>query len=168
MKKTFLLAVLFSAFACVAFAQPDDESANSKIYVGGNIGLNFGNNYVNLDIAPHIGYWVTPKLDVGAGVSINYLKYNANAYTLYGGRLFANYHIFQGFFAHAEFEGLNRPTNYTETGRQWVFALPVGIGYSKKLAPKLYGHVMVLWNLIKTTPPVYYNPIIRGGINYRL
>lgn len=169
MKRFLIIALAFFMIPCIANAQDEEENnSGSKVYVGGNIGLNFSNNYVNIDISPHIGYWVTPRLDVGAGAAFNFLQYKAFNYTLWGARVFANYHIFQGFFAHAEFEALNRPTNYTENGRQWVFAFPVGAGYRRVIAPRTHFHVMVLWNLIKTTPPVYYNPIIRGGINYRL
>jgi len=123
MKKTFLL-ILFSFTAIFAFngngysndnlaqlnspASPD----NSKWYFGGNIGVNFWNDYFLISAEPMAGYKVTSKFSLGAKLNYSFRKDNNSApqnftYNNYGGSIFARYNPVPRGYLHAEFNFIN-------------------------------------------------------------
>jgi hypothetical protein len=99
--------------------QPKEEF--ERWYYGGNVGFNFLNSGFAGNISPMVGYRLTPKFSVGGGVLLTGVSQqvqatNNKAYDLlygqYGGRAFTRYVLFDGVFAHGEFEQAfnSRPT----------------------------------------------------------
>ncbi len=140
--KKIILAIALSFFCSVSFAQvegvevekpkeekkqekkeeskdDDDDEEKMKLidrfYFGGNLGASFG-TITNINIAPMIGYRLTPRFSVGVGGTYQYWsdKRFTPTYTqsIYGGSVFSRYMIAEDFlgagnlFAHAEYETL--------------------------------------------------------------
>ena len=159
----------------ISYAQnSDNHEMGSRFYVGGNFGVQLG-TVTLIDISPLIGYRLTEKFNVGAGVSYQYYRdsrwgvpYETN---IYGGRAFASYYIFRDIFAHAEYELLSLEaydSQLNEFFRKNVHGLLVGGGYRQWVGQRLFMNIMVLWNLNETIDYPYNNPIFRVGIGVGL
>ncbi len=89
MTKKILLFSILSLMLATAFAQDDeprrpvqDEAPKkgfdkSRLFFGGNFGLNFG-TYTVINVSPQLGYRFTDRFAAGAG--INYIYYNYKSY----------------------------------------------------------------------------------------
>ncbi|RYD80211.1 MAG: hypothetical protein EOP53_08405 [Sphingobacteriales bacterium] len=144
-----------------------------KLTFGGNFGAQFG-QVTFVDISPMVGYRATEKLTVGLGATYNYLDFRytdqygtkyRESYNIYGGRLYGQYVIYNGLFAHAEYEGLNVPdrrTNYTE--RAWMTSPLIGGGYRSQIGKRSYINITALYHLKfaqnQDIFPLYGSPLI--------
>jgi hypothetical protein len=145
-----------------------------RIYVGGNLGLQFGNE-TYIDISPLVGYKFTEKITAGAGVTYiyyryksSYINYNTN---IYGGRVFGRYFFIPSLFAHAEVELLNMElfnTNKNEYYRKNILSPFVGGGYIQRIGNNSGIYLMLLYNLNDSAESPYSNPIVRIGFNIGL
>ena len=70
MKRAFLLFSLLASMAISGFSQQFDPS---KLSVGGNFSLQFG-DYTVVGISPQIGYDFSKYLTAGAGFGYTYFK----------------------------------------------------------------------------------------------
>ena len=142
--------------------------SKDKIYTGGGIGLSFGTvTFINL--TPIIGYKITPKYSVGAGLTYMYIGDNrfASPFSLnvYGGNVFTRYLITNFLFVHAEYELLNGNWDeYYTSNRFWLENVWVGGGL-RQHAGNSSVNIMALWNLNPTIYSNAYfgNPQIRIG-----
>jgi hypothetical protein len=81
MKKYLLTACLLAMFTVVAVAQDEQEEPEnrgfdkSKLFVGGNFGLGFGNVSTLINVSPQIGYRFNRYLAAGAGINFIYSSY---------------------------------------------------------------------------------------------
>ncbi len=183
-RRSILLFFSFSLLALSSFAQNDDyvgkpkpkkdsinwQKIKSKIYTGGNVGLQFGTvTFVNL--SPIIGYKITDDLSVAAGPIYYYLQYNRGAYSLpfsaFGARVFARYFVYNDIFLQAEYETLNGKWDYGKQ-RFFVPSFFAGVGYRQRLNSNISLNFLVMWNFLQSTYSPYQNPVIRGGINIGL
>ncbi len=145
-----------------------------QFFTGGEFSVTFLGGF-NADIAPIIGYKVK---NFSAGLS-PVLLYTASGNTAgnfsYGGRIFAEYSIYKGLFAHAEFGIMNMGyVDWNQPGgvlaRNWVMSAPIGVGYEKEITNNVWFKTMVLYdplldlNLNQSSPLA--NPSIRGGFTY--
>lgn len=78
--------------------------------MGGNVSAQFG-NATFIEISPLVGYRITEDLTSGVGFTYQYLSENYNVYNFYdykatvmGARIFSQYDLIFGIFAHAEYE----------------------------------------------------------------
>jgi len=109
-KKYLFIFLLFSTcFSAIAqYEYPGDTETKedgkkqkkgwykeSKLYFGGNLGLSFG-TYTYVEIAPLVGYRITPRLSAGLGPKYMYIK-ESNYYetNIYGAKTFALFSIFK-------------------------------------------------------------------------
>lgn len=97
-----------------------DESGGFKhrLWYGGGLNLNFGaaTNYVNtfrFGLSPMVGYKITDKFSIGPRIAVNYNyikgttinnEIKSSSLVDYSVGVFARYKIFQGFFAHVEYD----------------------------------------------------------------
>ncbi len=147
------------------------EPIKDKLFFGGGIGLQFG-TVTLIEVAPIVGYKVTPRFQPGIGLTYSY--YNDNRYTYpvnystYGGSVFARFFLFEGLFAHAEAEALNIKVYYsaTATSREWIENYLIGGGYFQKMGERSGMYLLVLWNLNQTDLTPYANPVIRIGFSF--
>lgn len=189
----FLLLVVTYQYAQVTPINPDDndkssdnttkaknDSRASKIVVGGNIGAQFG-DITAIDVSPLIGYRVTDKFTPGVGFTYQYISFR-DPYgvfsdykaTVIGGRVFSQYNLFYGLFAHAEFENLWYKISYEDDLIPPVSGnepgLFTGVGYNLQIGGRSYFQIMALYNVLWTAQNViYYSPWqFRLGFNIGL
>jgi hypothetical protein len=105
-----------------------------RLYFGGGIGLSFGTvDYIEL--APMVGYRVTPDFNLGLGVFYRYRKdsrYEEDVTTNdYGGNLFAQYQVVPTLFLHGEVEYVDYEFILPDldTMRESDTSLLAGLGY---------------------------------------
>ena len=133
----------------------------------GGLSAGSGGGYIEFD--PNIGYQFNKQWLAGVGISYSYLseqfidQYNnpvTYSTSIYGGRIFAEYHFLPFLFAHAEYEAMNFDYyNYdantgitTPEGRVWVANPLIGLGYQSPLGPKAYYYIMILYDLNYADP----------------
>ena len=192
MIKKVCIIVFCAIFALPASAQ-QNFSFRDRLFFGGNFGLAIG-SYTDIEISPHVGYYITPRWAAGVGVTYEYYnnKYHwIDPYTLqverfethiWGGRLFTNYVIVNnvndwiplGFnfriFAHVEYEVLSyekKFLNYNATGRELQHSILVGGGLRFPMGKRSSMNLTLLWNLNPKLNNFYGSgPIIRIGYNF--
>ena len=153
------------------------EKFRNRIYVGGNIGLQFG-TVTFIDISPLVGYRITDKLSAGIGFTYWYFKDNRILTDInpnvYGGRIFGKYYLFPNVFAYSEYEVLNMEVitsigsyNYLRE-RMNVESLFIGGGYSQRIGEHASFNLLLLWNLNESDFSPYFNPVFRTGFNIGL
>lgn len=143
--------------AQLSFAQIELESEKpsfkERLYFGGNLGLNFG-DIVFIEVSPLVGYMLSNKASVGTGVIYQYLEFRRPSFStsIYGGRVFGRYNLFESLFAYAEYEALNLQfiNRDNQIIREWVPGLLVGGGYFIRFGSRQRSglNVMVLYNLL--------------------
>src|SRR5437868_11908620 len=114
MNKINRIFVLMFLLPFIAHAQEQPKkSFGDRIYFGGNVGLNFGTNFTEVELSPLMGYKITDRFSVGVGGTYIYFKekipqYNFSYETsIYGANIFARYFITESIFLHAETGALN-------------------------------------------------------------
>ncbi len=149
----------------------DDRDFWDRIYIGGNLNLNFGSVTI-LGGNPVIGYRFTENFTAGIGGTYIYFSQNIQNYgrfetSIYGGNIFARHVITESLFAHSEFHILN-VESFTLQGPQrgnvplWY----VGGGYRLPLGDNTSISIMLLYDLIQDLNSPYSNPQVRGGFNF--
>lgn len=148
-----------------------DIPLKERIYLGGNLGLQFGNPFTFVEVSPLIGLWLQPQILVGGGPVYRYFRRSDINFedNQFGGRLFSRYHFAENFFAHAEYELLNL-TDYRfppDNPRTNINSVLIGGGYVQNLGGSSL-FIMALVNLTETELTPYSNPVIRVGFNIGL
>jgi hypothetical protein len=148
----------------------------SRLYFGGGFGLQFG-SVTLIELSPLVGYKVTPKLSFGLSPTYKFYKFRDSYYSsgyqktnVFGGSVFGRYMIFQGIFAHAEYETLFYNTvvpGYPRDMQQYN-SMFVGGGYQQNIGGNAGMYALVLWNLNDQMNSPYSNPVIRIGFNVGL
>ncbi len=139
-----------------------------------NFGISNGSSYLEVD--PLIGYkWLNDKMISGVGAT--YIQYwfsspgiPTRTTSIFGGRLFTNYEVFQSFFLHTEIEALNwagKENYYGEKVKIWSLSPLVGGGIRQKFSERGSFNLYLLYNLAYNAHPEnfpYTSPlIIRAG-----
>lgn len=165
---TFIAATCFNLSPIAAQNQGKSGFDKKRIFVDGNLGLNFGNGTAFVQISPLIGYWITNRLATGIGPSFEYYKYGSSSGTNYGGRFFGRYYPFRSLFAHAEYEILSYK-NSSMTERAWGSRLPIGAGYSQSVGGGTYLNAMALYDVLyKKNNSLPFNDYVSGGWIFRV
>ena len=134
MKRSLCIPVFCAMFVLTASAQTN-YSFRDRLFFGGSFGLSIG-SYTDIEISPHIGYYITPRWAAGIGVVYEYYNYRDHFIIgpdpatgrliterfeshIWGGRIFTNYVIVNNvndwlplglhfrIFAHVEYEALS-------------------------------------------------------------
>lgn len=187
-KKFLILFFSFIFLMNISNAQNRDKPPlRERMFFGGNFWMQFG-NVTDIEISPLVGFYVRPKLSLGAGIKYRYYKFKGdpikpNGTHIYGFNVFSRYHIIptfadlipgldMGIFAHVEYEGLSldnyydaRSSVYTP-GRFWLSSVLVGGGISQRIGPRGAINFMILYNLNETANSLESNPVIRIGFNF--
>ena len=177
MKRFGIIAALFVmllGFSTQSQAQlfgPENGMKGRPVY-GGNFGFGVSGNYLNLLIAPQVGYRVTNAWEVGVRGTYNLQCYFDRFYGnqtnhWFGPAAYTNLEIAYGIFAHAEYEGLYRVSYFNhqqaESASRWYNSYFVGGGYRSYSKTGGYAYFMVLYNLtwydINMDSP-YNSPIV--------
>jgi hypothetical protein len=169
-------------------SQKKPESTNWVF--GGNFSLAFG-TVTFVDISPLVGFYIRPKLLVGAGATYQYLSGTyilSSDYSsvrvrsnIFGFRTFVNYTFFEtsensfmnrnyyGFFVHAEYEALNldhdfsNTASYNSINRFWINGILLGGGIKQLFGRHSAFSITVLDNILASSKTPYDNPVVRIG-----
>ena len=191
MKLHTLLACFIIMISLSAYSQSFEEPTintlkfSERLVYGGNFGLAFGSQTL-IDLSPTIGYRLSSQFTIGTGITYKYsqikdytLDMNTSKWydyssNVFGGSLWARYHIIENVFAHAELEQLQINYNYTSVegsvptkinNNVGVTSILVGGGYRQPIGNRVYFNILLLYNLNETDFSPYKNPIIRAGIS---
>ena len=158
MKRSAIIASLclmllgFSGKASAQFL-PNVPDLKGKMIYGGNFGFGISGNYLNLSIAPQIGYRIFNPWEVGVRGIYNlqcyFDRYLGNEYGHYFGLApYTNVQVYKGLFLHVEDEvmyGVNRWNQ--ETINRWYNSVFVGGGFRQYSNTGSFFYIMVLYNL---------------------
>lgn len=153
-----------------------DSPSPQRWFVGGMLGGSISNYGGSFEIAPLVGYKVTPAFAVGTRLTYIYSSYK-NAYSGtrynlndYGASLFARYQFYKYFFGQAEYEllSLELPeyaVGPNESTRKLLNSLFIGGGILQPMGGRGFASIAVLFNVLESPESayVYSNPIIRIG-----
>lgn len=115
--------------------QTDPHPFWSKVRYGGNLGLGFGNNTFNLQVAPSAIYEANTYYATGLGLQLNYSKFNENTFLAYGATWMNFVNPIPEIQLSAELEqwrvNLSENSSFTQSTEEnyWLMALFLGIGY---------------------------------------
>jgi len=160
--------------------------ARKKLFFGGYMSLRFG-TVTDIELAPIVGYQLTPRFSVASGIKYEYYSdryYNYDTH-IYGFKVFSRFNIIQdlnriipagismSIFVHAEYEGLSLESRYFDYGNQfpgqdrfWLNTFLVGGGIRQPIGPKAGIYFSILWNLNDNINSIYSNPIMRIGFSF--
>jgi hypothetical protein len=110
MKKFVFVMFVTLGFLQVVSAQQTDSPSGfdkSKLFFGGNFGLNFSSGYSLINVSPQVGYHITDQF--AAGFGLNYIHYSYTDYSNfkysqnYGGlNVFGRFYPIQYLFIQAQ------------------------------------------------------------------
>jgi hypothetical protein len=174
--KTTLKKLKIAALLAVIILSTFNNKVIAQIFTGGDLSATFING-VNVDIAPIVGYKYK-SFSAGLSPVVLYTASSPDGIAgefSYGGRVFAEYDVWNGILVHAEFEAMNVAYLKTENGisfkqRGWIMGAPIGVGYEYEIASHVWFKGMVLYDVLldidinQSSPKA--NPTLRGGITY--
>jgi hypothetical protein len=143
-----------------------------KVFYGGNTNLFISNQVIAFNLNPAIGYKVSEKVQIGAGLMATFYSthvYGRNYTTLfYGPHTFARYFITDGIYLQAQYDKLNQPVyNYSAGSieRGWIDYFLAGGGVMRHAGDHSFVVASIMWNFIARPgqPSAYYNPLITFG-----
>ena len=188
-----LIFLLFFSVAIVAQPQskpkPEQKSLWDRMYVGGNVGLQFG-TITDIEVSPHVGYYIYPWLSAGVGITYEYYNQKASVFIpyinthIYGYNFFVQPALIQdmgktfgighgiSLIGHIEYERLSLERKYWERtstldeGRFWLDSFLVGGGIKQAVGRRSSVYILVTWNLNETVNSPYSNPILKFGFDF--
>ena len=177
-----LLLLFFSFSVFTAKGQyidnsPGGANQNSRfadrLFFGRILGMQFGSDQTYVEVAPLIGYRFTDRLNGGLHLKYIYLKVHQDNYlnysiNIYGGGPFGRFFVYEGLFAHLEYEILNMevPDFYGGYRRENITSVFVGGGYRQMLGERSAMDIMLLYNINESTYSPYVNPILQFGFAF--
>lgn len=188
------IAIIIIITLCTLSVQAQQKKDKKKLwdrmYVGGNLGLQFG-TVTDIEVSPHVGYHITPWLSTGAGISYEYYNRRANIYYpysidthIYGYSIFTRLALIRdlgtlfgvgngiSIIGQAEYERLSLERKYFERtslstdGRFWLDSFLVGGGIKQAVGRRSSVYLLVMWNLNETVNSPYTNPIFKFGFDF--
>ncbi len=157
------------------------EMKPQRWFVGGMLGGSLSSYGGSFEIAPIVGYKLTPAWQVGTRITYIYSSYRNpygnERYHLndYGASIFTRYQFYKFLFGQVEYEALSLELpGYAvlpgENTRQLLNSLFVGGGISQPMGGRGFATIAVLFNVLETPESsyVYSNPIIRIGFGVGL
>ena len=150
------LALMLFAFAGKTSAQilSDVPDMKGKMIYGGNFGFGANGGYLNLSIAPQVGYRVFDPWEVGIrGIydldCVFDRVYGSQYGHYFGVAPYTNFQVYKGLFLHVEDEVLYGFTrwNHQTVSKDWFNTVYVGGGYRQYSYNGSYVYFMILYNL---------------------
>ena len=192
--KHVAFVIFLLCFYILPSSAQNNYSFRDRLFFGGNLGLMAGGSYTDIEVSPTVGYYITPRLSAGIGITYEYYNNRYHWYDtktgdyeryethVWGGRLFTNYVIINNMndwiplglnfriFAHAEYEALSYEKgflSYGAQGREILHSFLVGGGLRFPMGKRSSMNLTVLWNLNSSLNNIYGSgPIIRMGFNF--
>jgi hypothetical protein len=192
MKRFGIIILALTLISSHLTAQEEIQKKERPYFFGGNFGLAFG-DITMVEVAPHAGYYFTPRFYSGAGLKYHYYKekrqvilglsssdYSTN---VYGGQLFSGYELIRdfgkytpslknmGLYLEAQYELLNmkeRSALNNTNGRYTLnnFFLGGGIRQWFNSYSSVFISLMYNFNYDENKSPYSSNPVLQIGINF--
>jgi len=181
--KNFFLSLVFIFSLTTVFAQYENTSGQKKQqkkkenvakvnrwFAGGMIGGGFSSTNSYFEVAPIVGYRVTPDFHVGSRITYIYNSYTVppfgDRYTAhhYGASIFTRYTFLRFLMAQVEYEALS--VDYYDINRRWVQSLFVGGGLYQSMGGRGFATVAIYYNILDDQYSPYNNPIVRIGFGF--
>ena len=127
-----LILCFLSVFENEIYAQSMRSDFWDRVQYGGGLGINFGNNYFALNIAPSAIYNFNDYFALGPGLSYSYVKNGNFKSSITGGSVIALFNPLQKIQLSAELEELYVNQEFsTESLKRdfWNTALFLGAGF---------------------------------------
>jgi len=135
MKKTllFLVAIVLVLTSSAQFIEEEASTSKKapsnepkftdKLFFGGDLGLMFG-SYTYVNISPIVGYRISPEFSAGIGAvyeyhSDNRVKGYKYSTSIYGGKLFAQYVLFDKVILYAENNLISLESRYFDLANNY-------------------------------------------------
>lgn len=146
----------------------------SRLEIGGNLGLGFGNDYASVNISPQVGYAFSGYFTAGLGLSYNYYRWNdpyIQTQNYLGGNLYARFSPVS--FIHLQVQ----PELYGMWGRaggrdipsQMVPACLVGGGITLPLGGRGGVTAMLFYDVVQNERSPYGGQLVYSlGYTFRL
>ncbi len=191
MKRMIIITIILAGTWFANYGQEAGISRKGLTYIVPEMSLWLG-PFATVDLAPQVGYHLTDRWSVGAGLHYKYFK-NYNYFVgsswsthMVGAKLFTRidllrnaqdflpFYLFNDLFVHLEYEGLSLERRYfdapvfPEAGRFWEHNLFAGVGITQRTGELSGYSFMVLWNLNNQYYTPYSNPTYRVGFNIYL
>jgi hypothetical protein len=154
---------------------------------GGFIGLQVG-TITLVDISPNVGYYITPKVLTGIGLTYEYYSQKwfgtRISSSIYGGRIYNEYSFFENIgvktrmrsnfaiFSHVEYEALSLNRDFSDTqssgktDRFWLHGILIGGGLKQMVGKRASLNISILYNIIQDKRSPYDNPLMRIGFYF--
>ncbi|MDX1333031.1 MAG: alpha-ketoglutarate decarboxylase [Robiginitalea sp.] len=124
------LFFLIFCFVCSASTAQSD-SFWSRVRYGGGIGLSFGQEFVQIGLAPSAIYQVNDYAAVGLGINYSYSKISDTKFSAIGGSLIGLVNPIPALQVSGEFEQLYVNQSFGPLDDSyWLPALFLGLGYA--------------------------------------
>lgn len=166
--------LLFFMFAFMVDAYPQEKpSLRDRLFFGGNFGLQFG-TVTDIQLAPIVGVWLLPRVNVAAGPEYRYYKHPYyGKYNIFGAKAYTEFVIVQdldnliplgshlSIFAHLEEEITRYVPSSDEYSGFSYNALLGGGGLSFPMGERASLNVMALWFLAGSDDEYVDSPLFR-------
>lgn len=188
--KKFILIIFISNFLGLynSLAQDEENENRGRFFISPDFGLLIG-TITRIEFAPMVGYYLTNRLTVAAGVRYAYYR-EARIYFeplkthIYGPRFQMKFTfienlnnilplgLYSALFVQGENETLSLDSKYfglpnsSEDGRFWHNITLVGGGLRQQAGKYLYLNFVALWDIDNSFSSPYTNPVIRIGLQY--
>jgi len=99
MKKFVFVMFVTLGFLQIASAQQMDSPSGfdkSKLFFGGNFGLNFSSGYSLINVSPQVGYHITDQF--AAGFGLNYIHYSITYPDIKYSQNYGGFNVFGRFY----------------------------------------------------------------------
>ena len=162
-----LQAQITDTAATAVQGQTPPQSAQSRLYYGGQLGFNLFGDVFRFSVQPLVAYKVTNKLSLGAKLGYEYIKDKRfdpdRTYNNYGASLFTRYRFIPQIYGHVEFAELNY--DYP-AGREWVPFLLVGGGLAQSVGGNAWVFAEVLFDVLQSSRSPYeeWEPWVSVGV----
>ena len=149
--------------------QKNSSNQPSRWFTGGMLGAGFSSYSSYVQVAPIIGYKITPALHAGTRITYIYEgfkdSYTGHKYNLhnYGASIFMRYALFRFLFLQTEYEVLSVPVFPYEGDRRSVNSFFVGGGIMQNIGGNGFATISILYNVLDSQYSPYSNPLIRIG-----
>lgn len=181
-KSLIMIACLLLTLAAVAQEYgprvPDENPpVRQRLFFGGSFGLQFG-TVTNIEVSPLVGFWLLPRVAVGAGPSFQYYKDPYGSTVIYGGRTMLQLTLVQdlnniiplglntGIFVKGEYEALSLEKSFFTTttengGRFYYGSFLAGAGLSQPTGKRSSMNITFLWSVTGNEYGIHDSPEIR-------
>jgi hypothetical protein len=180
----FIQLAFALAISQALFAQDvvnETPPLSERIFVGGSFGLQFG-SVTNIQVAPVLGVWLLPRINVAAGPSFQYYKDRFGSTSIYVGRAYSEVVLVQdvnnvipagvhlGLFLHTEYEGLSLEKNFFfadgASGRVYQGTWFGGFGISEPVGRRSSMDIELLWVITGDYYQTHDSPEFRVMLNF--